>query len=71
MPALGLYTCIKSFKMCLNSYFKEIVLKRATFVPKGLSALALGLYTCIKTLKYIPGPGERLQDRWSSGSFYD
>ena len=23
VPALGLYTCIKSFKMCLKSYFKE------------------------------------------------
>ena len=64
--------CIKSFKICLNSYFKEIVLKLATnrqsdkgflltstFVPKGLSAPTLGLYTCIKTLKYIPGPGVR------------
>ena len=29
VPALGLYTCIKSFKMCLKSYFKEIVLKLA------------------------------------------
>ena len=49
VPALGLYTFIKSFKMCLKSYFKEIVLKLATngqndmgflltsmFVPKGL-----------------------------------
>ena len=66
VPALGLYTFIKSFKMCLKSYFKEIVLKLAekngqsdkgflltsTFVPKGLSAPALGLYTCIKALKY-------------------
>ena len=72
IPALGLYTCIKSFKMFLKSYFKEIVLKLATngqsdkcflltstFVPKGLSALVLGLYTCIKALKYIPGPGVR------------
>ena len=72
VPALGLYICIKSFKMCLKSYFKEIVLKLAangqsdkgflltsTFVPKGLSAPALGLYTCIKALKYIPGPGVR------------
>ena len=72
VPALGLYTCIKSFKMCLKSYFKEIVLKLATngqsdkgflltstFVPKGLSAPALGLYTCIKALKYLPGPGVR------------
>ena len=70
--APGLYTYIKSLKMCLKSYFKEIVLKLATngqsdkgflltsiFVPKGLSAPALGLYTCIKTLKYIPGPDVR------------
>ena len=72
VSALGLYTCTKSFKMCLKSYFKEIVLKLATngqsdkgflltsiFVPKGLSAPALGLYTCIKALKYIPGLGVR------------
>ena len=72
VPALGLYTCIKSFKVCLKSYFKEIVLKLATnrqsdkgflltstFVPKGSSAPSLGLYTCIKALKYIPGPGVR------------
>ena len=72
VPAPGLYTCIKSFKMCLKSYFREIVLKLATngqsdkgllltstFVPKGLSAHALGLYTCIKALKYIPGPDVR------------
>ena len=72
VPALGLYTCIKSFKMCLRSYFKENVLKLAinrqndkgfllttTFVPKGVSATALGLYTCIKALKYILGPGVR------------
>ena len=65
--ASGLYTCIKSFKMCLKSYFKEIVLKlatngqsdkgfllKSTFAPKGLSAPALGLYTCIKAFKYIP-----------------
>ena len=26
VPALGLYACIKSFKMCLKSYFKEIML---------------------------------------------
>ena len=55
VPALGLYTCINSFKMCLKSYFKDIVLKLATngqsnkgflltstFVPKGLSALLWG-----------------------------
>ena len=28
--ALRLYTCIKSFKMCLKSYFKKIVLKLVT-----------------------------------------
>ena len=70
--APGLYTCIKSFKMCVKSYFKEIVLKLATngqsdkgflltstFVPNELFVSALGLYTCIKSLKYIPGPGVR------------
>ena len=58
VPALRLYTCIKSFKMCLKTYFKEILLNFATngqsdkgflltstFVPMGLSAHALGLYT--------------------------
>ena len=68
--ALGLYTCIKSLKMCITSDFKEIIFKLATngqsdkgflltsaVFPKGLSAPALGLYTCIKALKYIPGPG--------------
>ena len=68
----GLYTCIKSFKMCLKSYVKEIDLKLATngqsdkgflltstFVPNGLSATGLGEYTCIKAIKYIPGPGVR------------
>ena len=70
--------------MCLKSYFKEIVLKLATngqsdkgflltstFVPNGLSAPALGLHvcTCIKALKYIPEPGEGLQDHWSSGLY--
>ena len=72
VPALGLYICIKSLKMYLKSYFKEIVLKLATngrsdkgflltstFVPKGLSAPALGLYICIKALKYIVGPRVR------------
>ena len=72
VPALGLYTCIKSFKMCLKSYFKETVLKLATneqsdkgflltstFVPTGLSAHTLERYTCIKALKYIPVPGVR------------
>ena len=73
VPALRLYTCIKSFKICLKSYFKEIVLKLAkngqsdkgflltsTFVPKGLSAPVLGLHTCIKVLKYTRGACIRL-----------
>ena len=34
VPALRLYTCIKSFKMCLKSYFKEIILNLKW---KGLS----------------------------------
>ena len=62
-PALGLYTCGKTLKMCLKSEFKEIwnlqqmvEMIRAfcwhqKFVPKGFSALALGLYRCIKSLK--------------------
>ena len=70
--APGLYTCIKSLKMCIKSDFEEIILKLATnwqsdkgfvltstSVPKALSAPALGLYTCIKVLKYVPGLGVR------------
>ena len=69
----GLYTCIKSLKMCIKSDFEEIILKLATygqrekayllsskFCPQGVvSVPALGLYTCIKALKYIQGPGVR------------
>ena len=53
--APGLYTCIKSLKMCIKSDFEEIILKLATygqrerpfcchqnFVPNGLSAPARG-----------------------------
>ena len=71
-PARGYIHMEKHEKTCINSDFKEIVLKLATngqsdkgflltsiFVPKGLSAHVLGLYTCIKALKYIPGPGVR------------
>ena len=42
--APGLYTCIKSLKMCLKSDFEETILKLATYgqrenaVPNGLSA---------------------------------
>ena len=72
----------KHIKMCIKSYFKEIVLKLATngqsdkdflftstFVPKGLSAPALGLYTCIKASNIYKKQvsGECLQDHWSSG----
>ena len=56
-PAPGLYACIKFWKKCIKSYFREISLKLATnglplcshqnFVPWGLSAP--GLYTCIKS----------------------
>ena len=56
---LGLYTYIKSLKMCIKSdgQSDKGFLLTSTFVSKGLSASALGLYTCIKALKYIPGPG--------------
>ena len=70
--AIYMWKNMKKKKTCLNSDFKEIVLKLATngqsdkgflltstFGPKGLSAPVLGLYTCIKALKYIPGPGVR------------
>ena len=60
-PALGLYTCIKSWKILykirLQRFFFETCNKWLkwqdvqSFVPKGLSASALGLYTCIKSWK--------------------
>ena len=62
--ALGLYTCIKSWKNCIKSDFKEIILKlvandrsirhfcwHQNFVPWGLSAPGLRLYTWIKSWK--------------------
>ena len=56
-PASGLYTCGKTLKMCLKSYFKEIILRafcwHQKFVSKGFSALSLGLFTCIKSLKNV------------------
>ena len=71
VPALGLYTCVKSFKMCLKSYLKEIVLKLATngqsdkgflltstFV-QGVVCLCPGAIYMFKALKYIPGLGVR------------
>ena len=62
--AQGLYTYIKSLKMCLKSYFKEIVLKLATneqsdkgfLLSLGVVCPCPGVYTCIKAFKYIPGP---------------
>ena len=67
MSALGLYTCIKSWKKCIESDFKEIFflnLQQMTevtrcsclhqnFVSKGLLAPVLGLYTCIKSWKKL------------------
>ena len=64
-PALGLYTCIKSWKKNVsNQTWKRLFwnLQQMTeetrcscwhqnFIPKGLSAPALGLYTCIKSWK--------------------
>ena len=64
---LGLYSCIKSLKMCIKSDFKEIFLKLATngrsdkaflcwhrnFILMGLSAPALGLCACIKSFKTL------------------
>ena len=54
-PALGLYTCINSWKNCIKSDFKDIFFKLATnecmtkhfcwhqnFVPWGLSVPAMG-----------------------------
>ena len=77
----GLYTGIKSFKMCLKSYFKQIVLKLATngqsdkgflltstFVPKGLSPCrgAIYMYKSIKIYNQDQVSGEHLQDHWST-----
>ena len=64
-PALGLYTCIKSWKKnCINQTSKRFFWNllqmtevtrcscwHQNFIPKGLSAPALGLYTCIKSWK--------------------
>ena len=67
-------SCIKSFKMCLKSYFKETVLKLAangqsdkgfmltsTFVPKGLSdVVTLRVSPCMKVqlLKFETEAGD-------------
>ena len=62
--APGLYTCIKSLKMCIKSGFEEIILKLATYGQREKAFLlsskfcsqyvvcpCLGLYTCGKNMK--------------------
>ena len=59
----GQYSCIKSWKKCIKSIFKEMSLKLAAndwsscwhqnFIPRVLSAPAPGLYTCIKSWKFF------------------
>ena len=62
--APGLYACIKSLKMCINSDFEEIILKLATygqrenafplsskFCHQCVVCPCQGLYTCGKTWK--------------------
>ena len=64
--APGLYTCIKSLKMCIKSDFEEIILKLATygqrekafllsskFCPEWIVCPCLGLYTYGETWKNI------------------
>ena len=63
--ALGLYTCIKLWKKCIKSDFKEIFffvtndwsdkrfLLTSKFCPLGLSAPDLQLYTIIKSWKDV------------------
>ena len=61
--APGLYTCIKSLKMCIKSDFEEIILKLATyeqrekafllsskFYPECVVCPCPGLYTCGKNM---------------------
>ena len=55
VPALGLYSCIKSLKMCLKSYFKEIVLKLATNGQKWLG-LSVDINICPQGV-VCPCPG--------------
>ena len=65
-PGLHVYTCIKSWKNCIKSDFKEIFLKlvaidwsdkrfllTSKFCPLGLSAPDLRLYTFIKSWKDV------------------
>ena len=64
--AVGLYTYIKSWKMCIKSDFEEIILKLATygqrekafllsskFYPQCIICPCPGLYTCGKTWKNV------------------
>ena len=54
---LGLYTCIKSLKMCIISDFEEIILQLATYRQREkaflLSCPYLGLYTVYMSKKQI------------------
>ena len=63
-PALGLYTCIKSWKKCIKSDFKEIFFKLATndrndkmflltskFRPQGVISLCPGAIYMYKIMK--------------------
>ena len=65
----GLYTCIKSLKMCIKSDFEKIILKLAAygqrekvfllsskFCPQWIVCPCLGLYTCGKTWKNVSKP---------------
>ena len=57
VPALGLYTCIKSFKMCLKSYFKEIVfvlLVTASKTHIGFVLFRTSAYTGAKQASRVP-----------------
>ena len=62
--APGLYTCIKSLKMCIKSVFKEIILKLATygqrekafllsskFCPQGVVCPSPGAIYMYKSIK--------------------
>ena len=64
--APGLYTCLKSLKMCIKSDFEELSLKLATygqrekafllsskFCPQYVVCPCPGLYTCGKTWKIM------------------
>ena len=57
VPALGLYTCIKSFKICLKSNFKEIVfvlLATASKTYVGSVLFQTSAYTGAKQASRVP-----------------